>query len=178
MWPQKASWQCHKRIGRYLLGTKDKGLRFKPSDDLSHFECYVDADFAGNYTSETCEDPNSVKSRTGCVIKYGGSPITWFSRLQTEIALSTTEAEYIALSTAAREVLPSRELILEIKDILDILQAESNIHCTLFEDNIDVEELAKVPKNRPRTKHIAVKYHHFREAVRKGHLKVTRVDTT
>ena len=71
-----------------------------------------------------------------------------------------------------------RRLILEIKDILDIPQAELNIHCTLFEDNIGAEELAKVPRNRPRTKHIAVKYHHFREVVRKGHLKVTRVDTT
>ena len=48
----------------------------------------------------------------------------------------------------------------------------------MFEDNIGAEELAKVPKNRPRTKHIAVKYHHFREAVRKVHLKIIRVDTT
>ena len=95
-----------KRIGRYLLGTKDKGISFKPTTDLSQFECYVDADFAGNYTSETCEDPNSVKSRTGCVIKYAGYPIIWFSRLQTEISLSNTEAEYVALSTVGIEVLP------------------------------------------------------------------------
>ena len=61
---------------------------------------------------------------------------------------------------------------------MDIPQAEFNIHCTLFEDKIGAEELTKVPKNRPRTKYIAVKYHHFREAVRKGHLKVTRVVTT
>ena len=75
----------------------------------------MDAEFASNYTIETCEDPNSVESRTGCVIQYGGIPITCFSRLQTEIALITTEVEYIALSTAAREALPLRELILEIK---------------------------------------------------------------
>ena len=74
--PRKPHGNAIKRIGRYLLGTKDKGLSFKPSNHLSHFECYVDADFADNYTSETCEDPNSVKSRTGCVIKYGGIPIT------------------------------------------------------------------------------------------------------
>ena len=166
-----------KRIGRYLIGTRDKGLTFKPSNDLSHFECYVDADFAGNYTAETCEDPNSVKSRTGCVIKYAGCPITWFSRLQTEIALSTTEAEYIALSTAAREVLPLRELILEIKPILNIPEAKLQIRCTLFEDNKGAEELAKVPKNRPRTKHIAVKYHHFRQAVKDKILLVKRIGT-
>ena len=80
----------------------------------------MDADYAGNYTSETCEDPSSVKSRTGCVIKYGEIQITWFSILQTEIFLSNIEAEYITVSTAAREVLSLRELILKIKDILDI----------------------------------------------------------
>ena len=69
-------------------------------------------------------------------------------------------------------------MILEIKDIVEIPKAELNIHCTLFEDNKDTEELSKVSQNRPGTKHIAVRYHHFREAVRKGHLKVTRVVTT
>ena len=132
--PREPHANAIKRIGRYLLGTKDKGISFKPTTDLSQFECYVDADFAGNYTSDTCEDPNSVKSRTGCVIKYAGCPITWFSRLQTEIALSTTEAEYIALSTAAREVLPLREMVTELKTILDIPNAKLVIQCTLFED--------------------------------------------
>ena len=175
--PRKPHAAAIKRIGQYLIGTRDKGLIFKPTGELSEFECYVDADFAGNYTTENNEDPNSVKSRTGCVIKYAGCPITWFSRLQSEIALSTTEAEYIALSTAAREVLPLRELIIELKTILDIPQADLKIRCTLFEDNKGAEELAKVPKNRPRTKHIAVKYHHFRTAVQQGYLLVKRVDT-
>ena len=84
----------------------------------------MDADFAGNYTTDNCEDPNSVRSRTGCVIKYAGCPISWFSRIQTEISLSTTEAEYIALSTAAREVLPLRELIIELKEFIEIPEAD------------------------------------------------------
>ena len=112
------------------------------------------------------------------MIKYAGCPITWFSRIQTEISLSTTEAEYIALSTAAREVLPLRELIIELKEIIEIPEADLLIRCTLFEDNKGAEELAKVPKNRPRTKHIATKYHHFREHVRTGTLLVKRVDTS
>ena len=162
----------------YLLGTRDKGIIFSSNGILTHLECYVDADFAGNYSSETCEDPNSVKSRTGCVIKYADCPITWFSRIQHKIWLSTTEAEYVALSTAAREVLPFRELILEIKDILQILEAELLIRCTHFEDNKGAEELTKVPKNRPRTKHIATKYHYFRESVKNGTLLVKRVETS
>ena len=77
--PRKPHANVIKRIGRYIIGLRDKDLAFKPTGDLTHFECYVDADFAGNYTKETCKDHNSVKSRTGCVIKYAGCPITWFS---------------------------------------------------------------------------------------------------
>ena len=102
----------------------------------------------------------------------------WYSRLQTEIALSTTEAEYIALSTGAREVLPIRALLAELSTLLKLPSSNMVIKCTLFEDNKGAEELAKVPKNRPRTKHIAVKYHHFRQAVREGIIKVKRVSTT
>ena len=82
------------------------------------------------------------------------------------------------MSSAAREVLPLREMITELKPILNIPDADLVIKCTLFEDNMGAEELAKVPKNRPRTKHIAVKYHHFKDAVSEYILLVVRVDTT
>ena len=59
-------------------------------------------------------DPVCVKSRTGYVLLLGGCPLTWASRLQTEIALSIVEAEYIALSTAMRDLLPGRALLKEI----------------------------------------------------------------
>ena len=64
-----------------------------------------------------------------------------------------------------------------MRNILDIPEAKLQVRCTLFEDNKGVEELAKVPKNRPRTKHIAVKYYHFREAVKANILLIKRVDT-
>ena len=76
-----------------------------------------------------------------------------------------------------REVLSLRELILELKKIIDIPEADLDIHCALFEDNIGVEYLVKAPKNRPRTKQVAVKYHQFREAVRNSTLKVIHVYT-
>ena len=66
---------------------------------------------------------------------------------------------------------------MELKPILDIPDAELLIRCTLFEDNKDAEKLANIPKNRPRTKHIAVKYHHFREVIKSKILMVERVDT-
>ena len=68
-----------------------------PSSTLN-VDCYVDADFAGLWKSEDPHDPISVKSRSGHLITFTGCPLLWSSELQTQIALSTMEAEYIALS--------------------------------------------------------------------------------
>ena len=83
-----------KRIARYLLGTMDKGLKYSP--DLNRgLECYVDADLTGGWSSGDHSNLECVLSCTGFVIMCAGCPVTWSSKLQTEIALSTTEAEYI-----------------------------------------------------------------------------------
>ena len=107
---------------------------------------------------------------------YAGCPILWFSRLQQEISLSTTEAEYIALSTAAREILPMRDLLIEISSQFGIHEITPNVRCTIFEDNVGAETLAKSPKMTPRTKHLAIKYHHFKSKVNKT-LFIQRVST-
>ena len=146
-------------------------------EDINNIQCYVDADFTGYYTKDTNENPDSVKSRTGCVIKYAGCPITWFSRLQTEISLSTTEAGYISLSTAARELLPMREMFIELAKYLNIGTITSTVRYELFEDNKGAETLANALKMNVRTKHIAIKYHHFREVVKRKILQIKRVDT-
>eukprot|EP00956_Cyclotella_meneghiniana_P026151 scaffold55881_cov77-Cyclotella_meneghiniana.AAC.1 len=78
-----------KRIGRYLKGTFDKGLILRPSKYL-HVDCFPDADCADLYNHEDSQDLHCVRSRTGYVILVAGWPILWKSRLQTEIALSTT----------------------------------------------------------------------------------------
>ena len=103
-----------KRICRYLLRTKDKGLTFKPDPNNNKLDCFVDADYCGGYHKDECEDPSVCRSRTGYVIKYNNCPIQCASKLQTEIALSTTEAEYISLSQATRELLPMREMLKEL----------------------------------------------------------------
>jgi hypothetical protein len=94
-----------KKIGRYLQGTTERGIYFKPNDHS--FQVFVDADFCGLWDKEQAEEhPITAKSRTGFVITYGSCPIIWASQLQTEIALSTTEAEYLAMSTALRNAIP------------------------------------------------------------------------
>ena len=96
--------------------------------------------------------------------------------MQTEIALSTTEAEYIALSQSMRDLIPIRSILEELTTILG-LQIETPVtHSTVFEDNNGALELAREPKYRPRTKHIAIKYHHFREHVKKKNIRIQKID--
>jgi hypothetical protein len=93
------------RIGRYLKGTADKGLIMKPNDTPCIY-CYPDANFAGLYGHEESQDPHCTWSRTGFVILAFGCPVLWKSKLQTEISLSAMEAEYVALSTACKDLIP------------------------------------------------------------------------
>ena len=102
-----------KRILRYLSGTRHKGMIFKP-DEIMKLDCYVDADYAGLWRYESDQDPVSVKSRTGYVMTLGNCPLVWASKLQSVIALSTLEAEYIALSMSMRELIPLRRLLNEV----------------------------------------------------------------
>ena len=78
-------------------------------------------------------------------------------------SLSTTESEYIALSQSLRDVIPLMGLLNELKKVFPSKQEVPTIHCTVFEDNRGCIELVKAPRMRPRTKHIGLKYHPFRE---------------
>jgi hypothetical protein len=91
---------------------------------------------------------------TGYVIKYAGCPITWSSKLQSTIALSTSEAEYIAMSSALKE-------IVYLIDIINKLQNQGVNLVKVFKDNMGAIQLAKQLKLRPKTKHLAIQYHHF-----------------
>jgi hypothetical protein len=163
-----------KRISRYLLGIKDKGLIMKPNQE--GMECWVDAAHASEWNNETASsDPNTARSRMGYVITYAGCPMHCTSKRQTEIALSTTEAEYIALSQVMREVLPIIWLMEEARHQgIPVLNATPKIHCKVFEDNAGAIEIANVPKMRPRTN---IKYHHFGEEVKKGTISIYHTRT-
>ena len=159
------------------METRDKGLILTPTDHS--FTAYVDADFVGNWCKETAQDNSmTAKSRTGYVIMYAGCPIIWASKLQTDVALSTSEAEYSALSEASREVLWLIGLMKETKArLVPDTVVVPTIRCTLFEDNHEAITIANSPKLRPRTKHINVRMHHFWSKVREGLLKILPIDT-
>ena len=175
--PRESHAAAVRQIGRYLLKTKKEGIILDPKQES--FECFVDADFAGLWNEETAAyDPITSKSRSGYVIQYAGCPLVWQSRLQTITALSTAEAELIALSTALRDVIPIMELVKETAAFgLDLNQAAPKIHCKAFEDNSGALEIAKEYKIRPQTKHINIRYHHFREHVERGDISIHPIAT-
>ena len=174
--PKLSHERAVKKTGRYLLDTRDKGVTFKPGTSKG-LECYVDADFAGAWKDGDQDCAESVLSRTRFVIMYAGCPITWQSKLQTEIALSTTESEYIALSTAMREVIPFLNLLQEISDVFDLPSTKPIFNCKVWEDNESCIKVATNPKFTPRTKHIAIKYHHFRSFVQDGTIDIHSIGT-
>jgi transposase InsO family protein len=175
-----------KRIARYLLLTKDKGLILQPSKNIT-LDMYVDADFAGMWHQEHSALRENVLSRTGYIITFCDCPIHWASKLQSEIALSTTEAEYIALSMATRELLPLRRIVQEIHQYSLVhlplpatfnTTKSSTLQATqVYEDNASCIVLAHSEGSKQRTKHISIKWHHFRDQIRNGNIKIVKIDT-
>ena len=175
--PRASHGKAVKRIVRYLMGTADKGIIMSPQQHS--FNCWADADYAGNWNRHyAMEDIATARSRSGYMITYAACLLIWASRLQTEIALSTTEAEYISLSTALREIISLMDLCKELHEKMSTqMKYKPTIHCTAFEDNSGAFELATVPKMRPRTKHINNKYHHFRSHVDRKIIQIQQVKT-
>ena len=137
----------------------------------------MDADFAGSWDIGDSNNPENVMSRTGYIIQYAGCPVVWCSKLQTEIALSTMEAEYIALSQAMREVIPLINLMDELESLIPFYNPTPKIRCKMFEDNRSCIIVAESARLTPRTKHIAIKYHHFRQFVKNGSVKIYPIGT-
>ena len=123
---------------------------FRP-DTSRGIECCIDTDFAGGWKDSDHDSPESTLSRTGFVIMFVCCPITWQSKLQTEIALNTTESEYIALPTAMREVIPFLNLLQEVSKVFDLPSTKPVFRCQVYEDNESGIKVAKSPKFTPRT---------------------------
>lgn len=157
--PKQADWNEVKRIFRYLIHTKDKRLRLGTPEENHTYQLigYADADWGG--------DVSDRKSNTGFYFKYLGAPISWTSRKQTMVTLSSTEAEYIALVEATQESL-------WITRILKDLNQELIGPAIIYEDNQSCIKLLQNDRSSPRTKHIATKYHFLRELFKSGEIDI------
>lgn len=176
--PKKEHGDAVRWLGRYLLGSRDKGTIMKPMSDKD-LEVFVDASFCGDWDpKEAATDRDTARSRHGYIINYAGCPLLWKSQLQTEVALSSTESEYTGLSYALRDAIPIMRLLREMQNRgYPIATANARVHCRVFEDNSGALEMAKVHKYRPRTKHLNVKLHHFRDYVERKEISIHHIRT-
>lgn len=159
--PGSAHWVAVKRILRYLKGTINQKLVFTHSSD-SGIQGFCDADFAS--------DVDKRRSCTGYVFVLQGGAISWSSKRQQTVAISTTEAEYMALSNATQEAIYLKQFYEEFGMNRD---QPIIIHC----DNKSAINLASNDIYHPRTKHIDVKHHFVRQSVTNNMINVKYVST-
>lgn len=150
--PNEAHLTAVKRILRYLKGTSDITLKYKKGEK-DELLVYSDADYAG--------DVDDRHSTTGNLFLMSGGPVSWTSKKQPIVTLSTAEAEYVALSTATQEAVWIRKLLSDFG--VSPRQA-----ITVMEDNQGAICLARNPVTHSRSKHIDVRYHYIREALNEG----------
>ena len=161
--PGLEHWTAAKRVLKYLAGTRTRGLCFGGGHiSRNILTGYSDADYAG--------DHDNRRSTSGYVYILNGGAISWSSRRQPVVALSTMEAEYIAASDSAREAVWLRLLLKG----LDTKQKEAT---KLVCDNESAILLARNPESHKGSKHIEVRFHYIREQVQKKKIDIIYVDT-
>eukprot|EP00794_Sanderia_malayensis_P021071 gene21071-biopygen14635 len=144
-------WQSVKRILRYIKGRINLGIEFDGTKETNvQLGGFVDADWGS--------DPNGRKSRSGYIFTLCEVVISWLSKKQTTVALSSTEAEYIAASIATQEAIWLRALLADLKFTQDT-------PTLIEEDNQGAIAMSKNPKFHGRTKHVDIKCHFIRNKV-------------
>jgi len=157
--PAVEHWQIAKGVLRYVAGTTDHGIIFGRSANALVGFC--DADFAG--------DIDTRRSTTGYVFLLHGGAVSWNSRLQPTVAVSTVEAEYMSAAAAVKEALWLRVLLAELGVVVQPIR----VHC----DNQGAIKLLKHPIASQRSKHIDVLYHFAREKVMAGDVEFIYIST-
>ena len=155
--PGKAHWEVVKWILRYLRGTTQKCLHFGKGE--VEVQGYVDADFGG--------EVDHRRSTTGYVFTVGTTAVSWMSQVQKIVTLSTTEAEYVAVTEASKEMIWLQGLLTELG-----FKQEKNV---LHSDSQSAIHLAKNSAFHSRTKHIALRYHFIRSLLEDDVLKLEKI---
>ncbi|KAL0277244.1 UNVERIFIED_CONTAM: hypothetical protein PYX00_004597 [Menopon gallinae] len=161
--PGKEHWTLAKRVLRYLKATPEFGIKY--SRNVKQLEAFTDSDWAGNVDDR--------RSCSGNVLMLAGGPISWMSKLQSSVSLSTMEAEYVAIREVTKEVVYVSRLINHML-FRHYVKEPISVYC----DNQSAIELSKNPVFHKRSKHIDIAYHYARELVEKGkiELKYLRTD--
>jgi len=161
--PGIAHWKAVKHLFRYIKGTMDLKLVYRPDNSSELFTSYTDADHGG------CKDTG--RSTGGYLIKMGTGAISWRSKLQPVVALSTTEAEYIAAVEAGKEMIWMRNILSEFGYKFT---SPSTLNC----DNQSAISVAKNPEHHGRMKHLDLRFYWLRDTVENGQIFLKFIPTT
>lgn len=158
--PHRHHWEAAKRVLRYLRGTMNFGIIYRRTREKLYG--HSDADWAN------CQLDR--KSYTGFVIILGGAPVSWEARKQPTVALSSTEAEYMAITTTAKEMLFCMTILEELE-----LEEYCRKPLIIHSDNLGAINLSKNIGFNCRTKHIDTRHHFIRSLVKKKIIKLNHV---
>jgi hypothetical protein len=151
------------RIWQYIAYSANFQLTYKPDSSSDILSGYCDSDWGGDFGTR--------KSTTGYIFLYKNSPISWSSKLQKTVALSSCEAEYMALKEAIKEQIYLKSLFSQIPIL------KNQYSNRLYTDSQSAIELAKNPVHHNRTKHIDIQYHFVRQAYINGLSSLTYIST-
>lgn len=154
--PSKDDVTAVKKILKYLVGTKDKGIMFKRNIPIGDIRAFSDSDYAGDLMTR--------RSTTGTVLMLENGPIYWSSKRQPIVALSSTESEFIAAADTCKDAMYLKSVLKEL--------VEENIKLILHVDNQSSMQLIKTGSFNKRSKHIDVRYHHIYEKYVEGQIDV------
>ncbi|KAJ9557320.1 hypothetical protein OSB04_011934 [Centaurea solstitialis] len=162
--PGEPHWVAVKNILKYLRRTKDMFLVFGGSEDEISVSGYSDASFQ--------TDRDDFISQSGYVFTLKGGAISWKSSKQDTIADSTTEAEYIAASDAAKEAVWLRNFLSDHRVVASISRP-----IDIFCDNSRAVAQAKEPREHHKSRHVPIKYHLIREIIGRGDVRIFKIPT-
>src|SRR4030095_16978596 len=164
--PNNLHFKAVDRIFAYLKKYPNLGLKYN-CNNILNLKGYCDSDFAN------CID--SRRSTTGFIFTFGDNIISWNTCLQKTVALSTCEAEYMALKEAVKEAIYLNNMIISLNKLLS-LKISINIP-PIMEDNNAALKLAENPEFHKRSKHIDIAYHFTREAINNNMVKIIYIPT-
>jgi hypothetical protein len=181
--PSSLHYKAATRILKYLSGTVDTHiLTYKASGHtlskfvvdgqvifapVLHVSVFCDADWAGDHTDR--------KSTSGYLVRINNNTVSWSAKKQNTISLSSAEAEYMAIASAAQEAIWTRQFLTELFHLT--LDTHNLYSCTILTDNTSAAQIAKHDVSHDRTKHIDIRYHFIRDYLQDGWFDLRWVPT-
>ena len=160
--PSMRHWKAMKHVCRYLRGTINYGIKYRQNGSKPVLTEWTDADWA--------RDQEKRRSRSGYVLRLSSGPILWCSKMQTSVAMSTTEAEFDALAGTVRDVI-------WVRAILQDVGVQIRMPTAIFEDNLVSIAWTDSIQGLRNVKHVSIKYQYVREAVKENAVEIRYTPT-